>query len=87
MKKLTRLLSLASIMMPMTLSAQDAYTWDFESEDQFNEWTNVDHDGDGFNWQYFNNEGSSSMYTHGGEGLMYSASYDYDSGKELTPDN
>ena len=74
-------------MMPMTLSAQDAYTWDFESEDQLEEWTIVDKDGDGFNWQYFNNEGSSSMYTHGGEGLMYSASYDYDNGKELTPDN
>ena len=89
MKKLTRLLSLASIMMPMTLSAQDAYTWDFESEDQFNEWTNVDHDGDGYSWTYFNNEGLSTerMITHGGEGLMYSASYDYDNGKELTPDN
>ena len=89
MKKLTRLLSLASIMMPMTLSAQDAYTWDFESEDQFNEWTNVDHDGDGYSWTYFNNEGLSTerMTPHGGEGLVFSASYDNDNGKALTPDN
>ena len=89
MKKLTRLLSLASIMMPMTLSAQDAYTWDFESEGQFNEWTNVDHDGDGYSWTYFNNEGLSTerMTPHGGEGLVFSASYDNDNGKALTPDN
>ena len=87
MKKLTRLLSLASIMMPMTLSAQEEYTWDFESEDQLEEWTIVDKDGDGYSWIYFNNEGSSIMVTHGGEGLMYSASYDNDNGKELTPDN
>ena len=87
MKRFTWLLSLASIMMPMTLSAQDTYTWDFESEDQLDDWTIVDHDGDGYSWIYFNNEGSSKMFTHGGEGLMYSASYDYDNGKELTPDN
>ncbi len=31
MKRFTWLLSLASVMMPMTLSAQDTYTWNFES--------------------------------------------------------
>ena len=89
MKKLTRLLSLASIMMPMTLSAQDAYTWDFESEDQLNEWTIVDKDGDGFNWQYFSNEGRETgrMTPHGGEGLVFSASYDNNTSSALTPDN
>ncbi|MBO7578042.1 MAG: choice-of-anchor J domain-containing protein [Prevotella sp.] len=89
MKKLTRLLSLASIMMPITLSAQNVYTWDFESEGQFNEWTIVDKDGDGFNWQYFSNEGRETgrMTPHGGEGLVFSASYDNDISSALTPDN
>lgn len=142
MKKFTWLLSLASLMVPMTLSAQqvkkdvasdvtllkgsssllkknvpapadkqvqklsgltkgsslrrgpkaepsaDAVVWDFESEDQFNEWTLVDKDGDGFNWQYFNNNVSEEKMTpHEGDGLVASASYDNDTGKALTPDN
>ena len=69
MKRFTWLLSLASIMMPMTLSAQVAYTWDFESEDQLNEWTIVDKDGDGSCWEY-ENEGQA----HGGKGMVKSAS-------------
>lgn len=82
------LLSLASIMMPMTLSAQEI-TWDFESEDQFNEWTTVDYDGDDFFWEYFSNEGLSTgrMTAHGGEGLAFSASYDNETLTALTPDN
>lgn len=143
MKKFTWLLSLASLMVPMTLSAQqvkkdvtsdvtllkgsssllkknvpapadkqvqklsgltkgsslrrgpkaepsaDAVVWDFESEDQFNEWTLVDNDGDGFNWEYYNNEGKETgrMTAHEGYGLVASASYDNDTGNALTPDN
>ncbi len=142
MKKFTWLLSLASLMVPMTLSAQqvkknvtsdvtllkgsssllkknvpapadkqvqklsgltkgsslrrgpkaepsaDAVVWDFESEDQFNEWTLVDKDGDGFNWQYYNNNVSEKKMTpHEGDGLVASASYDNDTGTALTPDN
>ena len=143
MKKFTWLLSLASLMVPMTLSAQqvkkdvtsdvtllkgsssllkknvpapadkqvqklsgltkggslrrgpkaepsaDAVVWDFESEDQFNEWTLVDNDGDGFNWEYYNNEGKETgrMTAHEGYGLVASASYDNDTGTALTPDN
>ena len=144
MKKFTWLLSLASLMVPMTLSAQqvkkdvtsdvtllkgsssllkknvpapadkqvqklsgltkgsslrrgpkaepsaDAVVWDFESEDQFNEWTLVDNDGDGFNWEYYNNEGKETgelMTAHEGYGLVVSASYDNDTGTALTPDN
>lgn len=143
MKKFTWLLSLASLMVPMTLSAQqvkkdvtsdvtllkgsssllkknvpapadkqvqklsgltkgsslrrgpkaepsaDAVVWDFESEDQFNEWTLVDKDGDGYNWEYYNNEGKETgrMTAHEGNGLVASASYDNDTGKALTPDN
>lgn len=143
MKKFTWLLSLASLMVPMTLSAQqvkkdvtsdvtllkgsssllkknvpapadkqvqklsgltkgsslrrgpkaepsaDAVVWDFESEDQFNEWTLVDKDGDGYNWEYYNNEGKETgrMTAHEGNGLVASASYDNDTGNALTPDN
>ena len=143
MKKFTWLLSLASLMVPMTLSAQqvkkdvtsdvtllkgsssllkknvpapadkqvqklsgltkgsslrrgpkaepsaDAVVWDFESEDQFNEWTLVDKDGDGFNWEYYNNEGKETgrMTAHEGNGLVASASYDNETGTALTPDN
>ena len=83
------LLSLASIMMPMTLSAQESYTWDFESEEQFDQWISVDYDNDGFEWQYFSNEGLSSGLhtTHGGNGIAFSASYDNETQTALTPDN
>lgn len=144
MKKITLLLLLVSMMMPMTLSAQrekkdaladgvvlggnhsllrknvaasantqvkkmtpsvmgskslrramsrrasdKAIIWDFETEDQFAEWTIVDNDGDGFVWEYFNNEGleSGNLTAHEGYGLVFSASYDNDSSTPLTPDN
>ena len=82
MNRFTWLLSLASIMMPMTLSAQDTYTWDFESRDQFNEWTIVDKDGDGSCWEYEN-----EWEAHGGKGMVKSASNDNAQGNALTPDN
>ena len=74
---------------PKAAPSADAVIWDFESEDQFNQWTIVDNDGDGFNWQYFNNTGleTGRMTAHGGEGLVASASYDNDTGTPLTPDN
>ena len=63
--------------------------WNFEDEAQVADWTFVDADGDGFNWQYFNNTGLTEglMTTHDGMGLMSSASYDKPSGAALTPDN
>ena len=63
--------------------------WDFEEESDIADWTLVDSDGDGFNWQYFNNTGLTSglMTTHEGMGLMASASYDKNSGAALYPDN
>ena len=144
MKKITLLLLLVSMMVPMTLSAQqvkknvltdmkvrndntsllkknvpapankklqnlsiftkslrrapkaapssDAVIWDFETEEQFNEWTIVDCDGDGNVWEYYNNEGKESgrMTAHEGDGLVSSASYiNFESGGgvALTPDN
>ena len=74
---------------PKFTPSADAITWDFESEDVFNEWTIVDKDNDGFKWEYHNNEGLESgiMEAHGGYGLVVSASYDNDSHQILTPDN
>ena len=64
-------------------------TWDFEDASQFNDWTTLDNDGDGFNWEYFNNTGLTTdrMTAHEGEGLVASASYDKESGSALYPDN
>ena len=79
-----------SLRRAMPRRASDkAIIWDFESEDQLAEWTIVDNDGDGFNWNYYNNlemEGGH-MTPHQGEGLVFSASYDNDSSTPLTPDN
>ena len=66
----------------------DAITWDFEGESDFNQFTRIDGDGDGYNWEYHNNnDGVSTMKTHGGSGLVFSASYDNDNSTTLTPDN
>ena len=69
--------------------ADNDIVWDFESEDQLADWMVLDNDGDGFNWQYFNNEGKETglMTAHSGYGLMASASYDNGTGAALTPDN
>ena len=65
----------------------ETISWDFEAG--ADGWTTVDNDGDGYNWQFFDNTGleSGRMTAHGGECLMASASYDNDSGTPLTPDN
>ena len=69
--------------------SDSAITWDFEDEEQFSAWTIVDNDGDGFNWEYFSNVGreTGKMTAHGGDGLVFSASYDNDGAGALTPDN
>ena len=74
---------------PKGAPSADAITWDFEEEQQFQQWMIVDNDGDGHNWEYFSNTSnvSGSMEAHSGEGLVCSASYDYDAGSPLTPDN
>ena len=57
--------------------------WDFEDAEQFDDWTIVDKDGDGYNWEYHN----SGYTAHSGTGLVISASYDNDSRTALTPNN
>ena len=66
-----------------------ATSWDFEDQAQIADWTFVDNDGDGFNWDYYNNAGleTGRMTCHSGDGVMSSKSYDNDSESELTPDN
>ena len=55
---------------PKAAPSADAVIWNFESEDQFNQWTIVDNDGDGYVWEYYN----EIMTAHGGNGLVSSAS-------------
>ncbi len=67
----------------------EATTWDFEDAEQFAQFTIVDSDGDGFNWEYYNMTGveTGRMTPHSGEGLISSKSYDNDGAGALTPDN
>ena len=65
-------------------------TWDFEdAEAGLSPFTVEDKDGDGFNWQYYNNTGleTGRMTAHDGEGLISSASYDNNGAGALTPNN
>ena len=57
------------------------FSEDFEDVDALGEWGLVDADGDGNTWNY-----SSQFAAHSGIGLLYSQSYDNNSGP-LTPDN
>ncbi len=63
--------------------------WDFEDASQFDEFTKVDADKDGFNWRYYNNAGleSNRMTTHSGDGVVSSESYDNSNEAVLYPDN
>lgn len=75
-------------------------TWSAPSTGSFSEytetfeegeggWTFIDSDGDGFNWNRFDNTGlTSGRYsTHEGECVVFSESYSNDSQSPLTPDN
>ena len=68
---------------------ENAIVWDFEDEAQLDDWMALDNDGDGHNWQYFNNTGLTEgrMSAHSGEGLVASASYYKPTGTVLYPDN
>ena len=99
MNRLLFLLLSAAIAVPVTagitrasnhaLRTAQAITWDFEDEDQFKEFNCIDNDGDGHNWYYHNNYGTTtgSMETHSGTGLVCSDSYDRFEFDALTPDN
>lgn len=57
------------------------YNENFEDINTLSEWLAFDADGDGNNWGY-----SNTYAAHSGAGVIYSASYDNNSGA-LTPDN
>ena len=62
--------------------------WDFEEESDFTEFTAIDSDGDGYNWNWYTNVGASStLVTHEGDGVVYSQSYDKPTTTVLYPDN
>ena len=71
------------------LRSDQAITWDFEDETQFSDFNCIDNDGDGFNWYYHNNWGTTTgiIVTHSGNGLVCSASYDRFELDPLSPDN
>ena len=72
---------------------QTAKIWDFEDEAQIADWTFIDSDGDGYNWQYFNySDGvTPHMTPYEGYGNMSSASFVNNEsgtgGTALFPDN
>ena len=63
--------------------AEGTIIWDFEEQSDFNDFTIIDSDNDGFNWSW-DNTGSIS---HSGTGVVQSASYDNSSNSALTPNN
>ena len=63
--------------------------WDFEEQADFADFTTIDNDGDGYNWNWYTNVGASStLITHDdSDGVIYSQSYDKPTTTALTPDN
>lgn len=74
---------------PTISSTQESYSWDFESQSQFNDWTLVSLDTDSYNWQYTTYvEGTSAdvFEPHSGTGYIVSPSFVNNVGA-LNPDN
>ncbi|MBO7603549.1 MAG: choice-of-anchor J domain-containing protein [Bacteroidales bacterium] len=67
----------SSVVPPMAVPC----TWDFE--DGADDWTFIDNDGDGFNWELFDTDGGNP---HSGTTYLTSASFINDLGA-LEPDN
>ena len=63
--------------------------WDFEEQADFADFTTIDNDGDGYNWNWYTNVGASStLVTHdNSDGVIYSQSYDKPTQTVLYPDN
>ena len=98
MNRLVFLLLSAAIAVPVTagiprasnyaLRTDQAITWDFEYESQFNDFNCIDNDGDGFNWEHaIRNWVLHPVKTHSGIGIICSMSYDVEELNPLTPDN
>ncbi len=74
--------------VPNIASVPRTDTWDFESSSQANDWTLIDADGDGYNWEYntYSSSATEVWLPHSGSSYMTSASYINDVGS-LNPNN
>ena len=73
--------------VPAAYSPNGAYSWDFEedfAEGRILDWTLMDADGDGHNWQLPATDG---MGHDGSDGMLVSYSYDNATVTPLTPNN
>lgn len=74
---------------PTIQATQESYSWDFEQESQFNEWTLVSLDTDSYNWQYrtyVDGTSANVFMPHSGTGYIVSPSFVNNVGA-LNPDN
>ena len=78
---------------PQPVGGETLVSYGFETEDEFNAWTMVDDDGDGYTWSWIQNvaswfegEADLSDWPYEGTGSILSASFINTVG-ELTPDN
>ncbi|MBQ3383306.1 MAG: choice-of-anchor J domain-containing protein [Bacteroidales bacterium] len=82
------MLNLEDVMVtegdPELLPEPEVPTWLENFDAALTGWTFIDADNDGFEWQIGGS--SDNLSVHSGTGLLYSQSYDFDSGA-LTPDN
>lgn len=56
------LLTLASLAVAFSASAQQVYKTDFSTEDEFKKWTVIDANNDGFSWKYDAGGSQSHVY-------------------------
>lgn len=61
--------------LPIIATTPATLTWDFEEQSDFNDFTTIDADGDGYNWAWHQNTGSNNLTTNSGDGVIYSESY------------
>jgi hypothetical protein len=68
---------------PYVEPAMETISWDFNTDDQFDDWAILDIDGDGYYWGSIrlNEDGDPDDFA------FYSESYNNDTGAALTPDN
>lgn len=68
-------------------------SWDFETQEDFDEWDLIDNDGDGLNWQWVHDSEDAEWWlsAYSGEGAAYSVSFVYNDsgygGHQIDPDN
>ncbi len=87
MKKLSFILAALLVCGAMQAQTNSETCWDFENDfaaGHLLEWTTIDADGDGHNWQIYPTGG---MGYSGSDGMVVSYSKDIATGDSLTPSN